>query len=158
MELLVVGYDDSEAARAAMRWAAHYARERDAVLHVIYVVSSIGEWELAALQVNPDPLRDEFQRCLREEWTEPLREAGVTYTTHVAIGRPAEELMRYARRENAALIVIGMTGRGTLAELVAGGTAHDLEHHALRPVVAVPAHWNPSPADIEPNAKPSGEP
>ena len=25
MELLVVGYDDSEAAQAAMRWATHYA-------------------------------------------------------------------------------------------------------------------------------------
>lgn len=149
MELLVVGCDNTEASKAALRWAAHYATGHDAAIHVIYVMSALTEWELAAVQVNPDPLRHEYEQLLEGEWTEALRDTEVPYTTHVAIGRPADELMRYARREHAALIIVGMTGRGTLAELVFGSTTHDLQHHALRPVVAVPANWNPPPRDID---------
>jgi Universal stress protein family. len=52
--------------------------------------------------------------------------------------------MRTAREEQATLIVIGMTARGTLSELVLGSTQHELLHHAVRPVVAVPASWNES--------------
>lgn len=48
--------------------------------------------------------------------------------------------MRYARDELASLMVVGMTARGTLAELLYGSvTTHELLRHALRPVVAVPA-------------------
>jgi len=143
MERIVVGYDHSSGARAALRWAIHHGTGRDVELVIVYVMSALAEWELAAVQVDPDPIRQEFERRLREEWTAPVREAGVPYTTNVAVGRPADQLMRVARRDDAALIVIGMTGRGTLAELVFGSTTHDLLRPELRPVVAVPVHWIP---------------
>jgi nucleotide-binding universal stress UspA family protein len=145
MNTIVVGYDNSAAAQTALDWATDHAQHIDGELLVIYVASSIAEWELSAAQINPDPIRHEFERRLRDEWTAPLRKAQVPYRTKFVVGRVAEELMRTAREEHAALIVIGMTARGTLSELVLGSTQHELLHHAVRPVVAVPASWSELP-------------
>ncbi len=142
METIVIGYNNSDAAKAALTWAGEQAKRTNSEILVVYVASSAAEWELAAVQIDPDPIRHEFQRRLREEWTAPLRKAEVAYRTKFVSGRVAEELMSSAREEQASLIVIGMTLRGTLSALVAGSTQHELLHHAVRPVVAVPATWN----------------
>jgi nucleotide-binding universal stress UspA family protein len=141
MRRALVGYDDSPAARSALTWGLGHVQREHGDLVVAYVSSSALEWELAAVQVNADPLVHEFERRLREEWTAPLREAGVTYETRVLHGRPADALLRCAQQEDAELIVVGMTGRGTVNELLMGSTTHQLLHHAARPIVAVPAGW-----------------
>lgn len=133
MNTIVVGYDNSPAAQTALEWATEHARRTEGELLVIYVASSIAEWELAAAQINPDPIRHEFERRLDDEWTAPVRKAQVRYRTKFVVGRVAEELMQAARDEHATLIVIGMTARGTLSELVLGSTQHELLHHAVRP-------------------------
>ncbi len=148
MDTIVVGYDHSEAAQAALNWASEQAIRTDSELVVVYVASSIAEWELSAAQIDPDPIRHEFERRLREEWTAPVRKAHVPYRTRFTVGRAADELMRAARAEDAALIVIGMSPRGTLSELVLGSTEHDLLHGAVRPVVAVPASWSKPPSRV----------
>src|SRR5689334_18087912 len=107
MATIVVGCNGSEAAQAALDWATEQARDTDTELLVVYVASSIAEWELAAVQIDPDPIRREFQRRLKDEWTAPVRKAHVRYRTRFAVGRVASELMRAARAEDAALIVIG---------------------------------------------------
>ena len=148
MNTIVVGYDNSAAAQTALEWAMEHARRIDGELLVIYVASSIAEWELSAAQINPDPIRHEFERRLRGGWTAPVRKAQVPYRTKFVVGRVAEELMQAARDEHATLIVIGMTARGTLGELVLGSTQHELQHHAVRPVVAVPATWSELPQRV----------
>ena len=144
MHTIVVGFDNSDAARAALDWAVEHATRIGGELLVVYVASSIAEWELSAAQINPDPIRHEFERRLNDEWTAPVRMANVPCRTRFVVGRPADELMSAARAEQAAVIVIGMTARGTLSELVWGSTQHELRHHAVRPVVAVPASWSES--------------
>ncbi|HEX4490160.1 MAG TPA: universal stress protein [Acidimicrobiia bacterium] len=138
-ERIVVGFDNSPAALAALEWAKCQAQLVGAELVLVYVSSAARAWELAAAQINTDPMRAEAKRRLAGEWTAPLREAGVPYRARVTEGRVADELMKVARAEDASLIVVGMTARGTLTELVFGSTRHDLLHHAVRPVVAVPA-------------------
>ena len=137
----LVGYDDTPASKGALAWAARHVQRVPGDLLVAYVSSSALEWELAAVQVNADPLRHEFQRRLEEEWTAPLREAGVAYETRVLHGRPAEALLQCADDEGVELLVVGMTGRGTLNELLMGSTTHQLLHQSARPIVAVPAGW-----------------
>jgi nucleotide-binding universal stress UspA family protein len=146
MEKLVVGYNDSRSSKAARRWAIHYAKPRDAEILLLYVMSSVADWELAAVQVNTDPIRHEFEQRLRGEWSQAFREAGVRHETRVVEGRPGEQLMHYARRERASLLIVGMSTRGTLAELFFGSTTHHLLHEALRPVVAVPPDWTETSA------------
>jgi nucleotide-binding universal stress UspA family protein len=141
MESVVVGCTGSDASRAAVEWAANFAREVDAEVIAAYAVSTAQEWELAALQINTDPLRRELEQLLRGEWTAPLRDAGVQYHTKVITGRPANALMQLARDEHAALIVVGMGRHGTMSELLIGSVSKSLLHEALRPVVAVPPMW-----------------
>jgi|SRR5690348_10394081 nucleotide-binding universal stress UspA family protein len=148
MEHVVVGYDHSPAAQGALAWAAHYAGRTDAALVLVYVVSSAWEWELSAVQVDPDPIRREIKELLHESWTEPLRAAGVHYQTEVVVGRPAEALLASARHHDASLIVLGMTGRGTLGELVLGSTGREVAHHAVRPIVTVPPDWAPRESEM----------
>jgi nucleotide-binding universal stress UspA family protein len=142
-EKIVVGYDHSPAAQGALAWAIDYARRTEAELIVVYGISSIGEWELAAVQVNPDPIRHEIGKLLREDWTAPVRVAGVRYRTEVGVGRPADVLLASAREHEATMLVLGMTGRGTLGELVSNSTGRKVAHHAVRPIVTVPAGWAP---------------
>jgi nucleotide-binding universal stress UspA family protein len=141
MEKIVLGYDHSPAAQGALVWSADYAGRMGAEVIVVYGVSSTWEWELAAIQVNPDPIRREIGQLLRTDWTAPLRAAGVRHQTEVAVGRAADVLLASARHHRAALIVLGMTGRGTLGELVTGSTGRQVAHHAVRPIVTVPAGW-----------------
>ena len=141
MSGIVLGYDDSPAAQAAMRWVGDQATLTAAEVRVVYVVSSAAEWELAAVQVDPDPIRHEFERRLRDEWSVPLRDRGVQHHTCVMVGRVADGLMHAAQEMSADLIVVGMTQHGSLAQLVGSSTMRALRGHAVRPVVAVPAEW-----------------
>jgi nucleotide-binding universal stress UspA family protein len=156
MERIIVGYDNSPAARGALRWAVHHASRTGAELIVVYVVSSAFEWELNAVQINTDTIRKDVEHRLRGEWTEIVRDAGVRYEIELKLGRPAEALLAAARRNEAVLIVIGMTPRGTLGELVFSSVGHHLSHHAVRPIVTVPAGWEPeSNSDAPPHASAS---
>ncbi len=141
---VIVGYDDSDASRAALQWAAHYVGTHGTVV-VVHVVSAVGEWELAAAQIDPDPVRHGLEQRLEREWCAPLREAGVTYHSSVAVGAVADQLIAVARRWGAELIVIGMSGRGSLGELVSRSTLRALRGHVVRPVVVVPPSWRPGP-------------
>jgi len=147
MERIIIGYDHSDAAQGALSSGVDYAGRTGAELVVVYVVSSAWEWELAAVQVNPDPIRHEIRQLLTQDWTGPVRAAGVRYQTEVAVGRPADALLASARRHEASLIVLGMTGRGTLGELVTSSTGRQVAHHAVHPIVTVPAGWAPSRAE-----------
>jgi nucleotide-binding universal stress UspA family protein len=144
MERIVVGYDDSAGARSALTWAVQYAKRTASELVVVYVVSEAWEWELAAVQVNTDPLRKEFERRLRGEWTADARAAGVQYRTELEVGNPAEALLAAARRNAAALIVVGMSKGGAISELMRGSASHHMMQHAVRPIVTVPAGWESS--------------
>jgi nucleotide-binding universal stress UspA family protein len=143
MERVVVGYDDSHGARGALKWAVQYAGRTESELVVVYVVSSAWEWELAAIQVNSDPMRKEFERRLRGEWTADVRAAGIAYRTELEVGRTAEMLLAAARRNAAALIVVGASGSGAISELILGSASHAIVQHAVRPVVTVPPGWEP---------------
>ena len=140
---IVVGYTDSDASRAALRWAACIASELGLEVVVVYVMSTVQDWELAAIQINTDPLRRELEDLLAGQWTAPLRSAGVEHRTRVVSGAPAQALMQVARAEEAELIVVGMGRHGTMSQLLLGSVPKNLLRDALRPVVAVPAAGDP---------------
>jgi nucleotide-binding universal stress UspA family protein len=150
MERIVIGYDHSPPAQGALSWAVDYARRVGGELVIVYAVSAAWEWELAAVQVNPDPIRREITDLMHESWTAPVRAAGVRYQTEVTVGRTADVLLAAARHHEASLIVLGMTGRGTLGELVLGSTGREVAHHAVRPIVTVPKGWTAPPTEPRP--------
>lgn len=141
---IVVGFHESAAARAALAWAADEAERIGSDVRVVYVSSASTELAVASAQVNPDVLRRTASEIIEEKFIHPLRERSLTVLFDVVVGSPATEIMRIAHAKHASIIVIGMTERGLLSEIVSSTTAHALRRHAVRPVVAVPAAWRSS--------------
>jgi nucleotide-binding universal stress UspA family protein len=134
MKTIIVGVNGSEEGARALRWSACLAeRDRGRVV-AVRAVSRIGIWELAALQVNPDPVVRGYEEQLQGSWTAPLRALGVDYTTRLERGEPADALLRVASAENADLIVIGARHR----DPAHGSTTHRLLKHTTRPLVVIP--------------------
>jgi nucleotide-binding universal stress UspA family protein len=142
MEPIVVGYDDTPPARAALRWAAHEAATNGATVIVAYAFSPVSEWLLAAIQIDTDRIRRKRGQDLRGPWTQPLRAYAVPYRTTIVSGRPGRALVRLARSTHASCIVIGADRHHHLGRWMSGPVQRFLQHHAQRPVVSVP----PAPA------------
>jgi nucleotide-binding universal stress UspA family protein len=136
---IVVGYDDTPPARAALRWAAEEAARTGATVIVAHALSPIWEWMLAAFQIDTDRIRLERARNLRGPWTQPLRARSVPYRTMVLSGRPGPALLRLARSTRASCVVIGADPHHHLGHWMNGPVQRFVQHHAQRPVVSVPA-------------------
>ena len=138
---IVVGLDDSPSARAALNWAADYARAAGLQLRAVHVISdrtSAMGWtpgvpgmaylgqpsnteEVSARmrvlfqQVHPDP-----------EW--------VLEVEHGPVGPLLVE-----RSRQAAALILGTRDHVGLERLLVGSVSHHCLSHASCPVVAVPA-------------------
>lgn len=64
-------------------------------------------------------------------------EAGVPLETGVAYGDPADELIRYAQKEEIDVIVIGSTGKGFLKRKLLGSVSHKVVQNAKCSVYVV---------------------
>jgi nucleotide-binding universal stress UspA family protein len=131
--LTVVGYDGSETAREALRYAA---RRSPGPLAVVYAYDAPASYlgrpyygeVLAASQGRGRELLEELQN-------DP--ELSSRIETDLAEGPPAEALARAALVRDAAQIVVGSRGLGRFRGAF-GSVSHALLHEADRPVVVVP--------------------
>ena len=129
--------DFSKASGAALRAAAAMARRPLIVLFVddpLLVAAAVaahdsrGSTRTAAIEL------DRFiRRALR---TSPTPRG---LRAIVAVGKPADEILRLARRPRADLIVMGTRGTGGVARLLLGSTAEAVLRNARIPVLAVPS-------------------
>ncbi len=156
MELIVVGVDSTPASKRAVRWSAELAKSAGARVLAVHVVPSVLEWELAAVQVNSDPLIRQRREKLKGDWTKGLRTMRVPYSTRFVRGDPAKKLLQIAEKEHADLIVIGAKSHGRVHQALMGGTAHELANRAGRPVALIPARQTLEPELKQPARRPAG--
>jgi nucleotide-binding universal stress UspA family protein len=81
-------------------------------------------------------LVDNAHTELRDFADKILKEA-VPVQVNVAVGTPAEEILRVAREEKVDLIVMGTHGRTGLRHLLLGSVAEEVTRHAPCPVFTV---------------------
>jgi len=137
--VIVVGYDGSEASRAAVTVAARRAGRRGRV----FVVH--------AYELPPDFLGSpNFDRLLSERkdhgrallYAMPLMGndelLDIEYETEPIGGPPAQAIADVARVRDADEIVVGARGLGRVRALL-GSVSHELLHIADRPVLVIPA-------------------
>ena len=137
--MIVVGYDGSEASRAAVTMAAR----RAGLTGIVFVVH--------AYELPPDFLGSpNFERLLsdRKDHGRALLDAmpltgndellETEYETELIGGPPAEAIANVARVRDADEIVVGARGLGRVRALL-GSVSHELLHIADRPVLVIPA-------------------
>ena len=134
MSALVVGYDGTEGARAAVREAARLAP----LLHAPVVVSfAFGTSPLGGEVSDLSATLHERGEALMSEALEALRAAGVEASAALLDEKPAEALVRLAEREDAQMIIVGSHGEKPLRGVLIGSTPHKLLHLSERPVLVV---------------------
>ncbi|GAA4616962.1 universal stress protein [Saccharopolyspora hordei] len=115
----VVGVDGSDAALAAVRWAA-----ADAALHRV---------PLRLLHVGPDAAAGE--RYVSAAWSTALEVADVEAVPDVRPGDPREVLVEESAQ--ARRVVVGISGLAERTGLPVGSTAEVVAMHGRCPVVVV---------------------
>jgi nucleotide-binding universal stress UspA family protein len=138
IEQMVVGVDGTEGSNHATEWAAKLAKEVDAHVIAVHVVSRTWLMELAAMQLDTDSLVKEQRAKLVGPWTEIFRRLPVRYTTELVNGDPATELLRVATERHADLVVIGGTHHNRFRDALLGGTAHRVVNRCGIPITMVP--------------------
>lgn len=122
--------------------ALELARATGAPVTVVYAVAELGAVELAGAEAGLDP-GDEHQRILAAAERDlqaflAQHLTGVEAVGRVVRGKPEEVVSTVAAELNAAYIVVGTRGRGTLARLVLGDTVQAILQRTPCPVVVVP--------------------
>ena len=136
---LVVGYDGSPAARAAVVPADDRVGPdgRVIVVHAYEVPAGyIGATYYVASMERAAETASDVMRHLEETCPE-LRT--VAYETDVLAGPPADAICNVAKVRHADEIVLGTRGVGRVRGLM-GSVAHDVIHRAPCPVVVIPEH------------------
>jgi nucleotide-binding universal stress UspA family protein len=147
--IVLIGYDGSDGAAAAIRRAGAVLGPRPAIVaHV---------WDsLAALLLHTDvggltgPMRDAAAELDEEdrrdaervatEGADLAREVGFDAEPHALQGKPKAwpTLLAKADEIDAAAIVIGSDGQGAVKSALLGSVSAGVLHHAHRPVLVVP--------------------
>jgi nucleotide-binding universal stress UspA family protein len=138
---VVVGVDHSDAARAAVHYAAELATKRHLRLHVLHAFESAELNVRATIGWTPDlevVLRGSAER-LMETTLESLetRYPELDVSTRLDPGPTVAALLEESER--AETLVLGSRGAGGFAGLAVGSTTLQVAAHAQCPVVAVRA-------------------
>jgi nucleotide-binding universal stress UspA family protein len=134
---IVVGYDASPGARAALDQALELAAAFGDRLIIGFGVAPpapVGEEDRAHRQA----LRDHAEKMTAEA-LERAQGSGVDVEVALVEDRASSALVSLAADHDARMIVVGSYGERPLKGAILGSTPHKLLHLAERPVLVVPA-------------------
>ena len=127
---ILVGFDNSNTAKAALNEAIKYAAAMDGQLMVV----------TSLVEGKGDNLHDISGAESDLEAAKGLAvAAGVTCTTHLLIRGllPAEDIVRFAGEQKAGLVVVGVRRRSKVGKLLMGSAAQYVILKAPCPVLTV---------------------
>lgn len=138
---IVVGYDGSADAEAALEFALRHAVAEGARVRVEYAQQApvVAAQPAGYGPVPPGGLTGEISQRLAP-WREKY--PGVELVESLVVGHPVPALARASRR--ADLVVVGSRGLGGFASAVLGSVSHGVLHRAHCPVAVVRARGNAS--------------
>lgn len=134
---IVVGYDGSESAGAAVDWAAEQAERHDLPLSVISVVDYVGMLpSIYSPSSWPSLFQEEAEHVAAKGEQRARKRAGsIDVIAEAFVGQVAEILIRISR--DADRLVVGTRGHGELTGTLLGSVSFAVSAHARCPVVVV---------------------
>jgi nucleotide-binding universal stress UspA family protein len=149
--VIVVGVDGSEDARAALVWAAHLVPTGDGELHVVHVVApSVPLHEAQTRRIDAVDAVDAAPSGIAtgvadrvNGWIEAAGLSGPTIRVHLVVGGRARALADIAEEIGGHIIVVGAHGHSRRRPKMVGGVIHTLLHDSDLPVAVVRAGETP---------------
>ena len=133
---VVVGYDGSEAARAALSYAARRSCEGGRIV-AVHAFAPVPDWLGAPnYQETLDAYQEHGRQLLQALEDEPARDAKLE--TSLLEGPAARAIVAAADARDADEIVVGSRGFGPMRGVL-GSVSHAVLHEADRVVVVIPA-------------------
>jgi nucleotide-binding universal stress UspA family protein len=139
---VVVGYDGSAGAEAALDWAAREAALRRCGLVVVHA----DFWDADALELPAFHDERGVEQAILEQGVDRARllQPEIVVTGRRAVPPAPEALVRESDR--AGLLVVGSSGRGPVERALVGSVSRYCVEHARCPVVVVPRPTMPAAA------------
>jgi len=135
---ILVAVENSAADRTILDHVTELARLTGGELLLVHVADG---W--AARHFNQLQLRESEEMQADRAYLETLRVElagrGLTVSTELAMGDPAQELLRTAERWQADLLAMSTHGHGFINDLVRGTTVDHVRHTARIPVLLLRA-------------------
>lgn len=127
--------------RAAEQMALHFAESTGAELHVIYVISDYLEQMSDFFPESGGSALNRFRAHVSERMAGFSNESGKRTQTHVAEGRPYEQIVRVASEKDVDLIVMGSSVHLSIfgGTPILGSEIERVVRNSPCPVLSVPS-------------------
>lgn len=136
MGVLVVGYDGSDCAVAALSTAAEVAKALGDKVVVGFGYGPGGPGE--EYGATSDAVRKVGEKVTAEA-VEKAKADGVEVEVELVDERPTQALLALAEKHDARAIVVGSYGESPIKGALLGSVPHKLLHLSERPILVVPA-------------------
>jgi nucleotide-binding universal stress UspA family protein len=136
MRNILVAYDGSAAAAHALSVAADLARAFGSSMHVLAVVRPPEFGGMVETEALIEQSRHHYQNVLRGVQSKHAHEPFKTHV-HIAVGHPAEQIVRFAEGHEIDHIVVGHRGHTLFERWLIGSVARQVVAYAHCAVTVV---------------------
>lgn len=140
--VIILPIDFSELSLAALPWARRMAAISNAEIHCIYTVEPPHIY--SALDMAPaiplpttEELAESAQGQLDTFVTEHLSGIEPAPVSAILTGKPSDQIVAYAAKVGAELIIMTTHGHSGLAHVLLGSTTESVLRHAECPVLSI---------------------
>lgn len=139
--------DFSGSAQQASTYVQSLTEKYGAEIHVLYVIEDIAHHKDWYGQFEPDRIEKifEWERAKAGERLEKICSDHLSgcplYVRHVAVGDPAQEILRLIEQEGVDLVVMSTSGARGIFRF--GSVTEKVVKNASVPVVSIPPSGNP---------------
>jgi nucleotide-binding universal stress UspA family protein len=133
---ILVGYDGSEASALALSFAADLARAFGSSVHVLAVVRPPEFGGMVETEAVIEQSRKHHQNALHGVQSKYAHEPFKTHV-HIAVGHPAEQIVRFAEAHAIDHIVVGHRGHTLFERWLIGSVARQVIAYAHCAVTVV---------------------
>jgi universal stress protein A len=142
-DVIVFPTDFSPRSLAALPWLRRMAALLQAEVHVIYVIEEPQVYTTLDMGPVPIPSATELADSARERLTRFVNDASAdldaTPVSAVLVGQAADEIVNYARKAAASLLVMTTHGYSGVKHMLLGSTTESVLRQATCPVLSIRA-------------------
>lgn len=139
--VIVFPTDFSPRSKSAISWVRQMAEQLKAEVHCIYVVEEPQIYATLDMGPVPIPSIEELSTSARTRLDAFVRDSitaqGMTASSAVLVGRPADEIVSYAGSHNAKMVIMTTHGYSGVKHLLLGSTTEAVLRHAACPVLSI---------------------